>query len=61
MPPRPGAVIALGGGSILSDRVRTALEPHVVVLLDVEAEQAWQRVGGSSEAVGRPARSPAGA
>jgi len=47
----PGAVIALGGGSILSARVRTALEPHVVVLLDIEAEQAWKRVGGSPEAL----------
>jgi shikimate kinase/3-dehydroquinate synthase len=44
----PGAVIALGGGSILSARVRTALEPHVVVLLDIEAEQAWERVGGGA-------------
>jgi shikimate kinase/3-dehydroquinate synthase len=45
---RPGAVIALGGGSILSARVRTALEPHLVVLLDVEAERAWERVAGAS-------------
>jgi shikimate kinase/3-dehydroquinate synthase len=44
----PGAVVALGGGSILSARVRTALEPHVVVLLDVEAELAWERVAGVS-------------
>ncbi len=44
----PGAVIALGGGSILSPRVRTALEPHIVVLLDVEAERAWERVAGAS-------------
>ncbi len=55
---QPGAVIALGGGSILSARVRTALEPHVVVMLDVEAEQAWERVGGAVEvsagALGRP-------
>jgi 3-dehydroquinate synthetase/shikimate kinase len=54
----PGAVIALGGGSILSERVRVALEPHLVVLLDIEAEQAWERVGGSAEAssgaLGRP-------
>jgi shikimate kinase/3-dehydroquinate synthase len=52
-----GAVIALGGGSILSERVRTALEPHVVVLLDVEAERAWERVGAaetSPGALGRP-------
>jgi shikimate kinase / 3-dehydroquinate synthase len=44
---QPGAVIALGGGSILSARVRTALEPHLVVLLDVEAERAWERVAGA--------------
>jgi shikimate kinase / 3-dehydroquinate synthase len=53
----PGAVIALGGGSILSERVRTALEPHVVVLLDVQAERAWERVGApesSAGALGRP-------
>lgn len=54
----PGSVIALGGGSILSERVRVALEPHVVVLLDVEAEQAWERVGTPPEAsageLGRP-------
>jgi shikimate kinase / 3-dehydroquinate synthase len=44
---QPGAVIALGGGAILSARVRTALEPHLVVLLDVEAERAWERVAGA--------------
>jgi shikimate kinase/3-dehydroquinate synthase len=55
---KPGAVIALGGGSILSARVRTALEPHVVVLLDVEAEQAWQRVGGAPETAGGPLGRP---
>ncbi|HEV2975465.1 MAG TPA: bifunctional shikimate kinase/3-dehydroquinate synthase [Solirubrobacteraceae bacterium] len=48
----PGAVIALGGGSILSERVRVALEPHVVVLLDVAAECAWARVGAPPEASG---------
>ena len=42
---KPGAVISLGGGSILSARVRVALEPHAVVLLDIEAEHAWERVG----------------
>jgi shikimate kinase/3-dehydroquinate synthase len=43
---RPGSVIALGGGSILSERVRRALQAHLVVLLDIEAEQAWERVSG---------------
>jgi shikimate kinase/3-dehydroquinate synthase len=51
-----GAVIALGGGSILSERVRDALAPHLVVLLEIEPEQAWDRVRattaeGSSEDV----------
>jgi len=42
------AVIALGGGSVLSEHVRDALEPHLVVLLDIDAERAWERVGGAS-------------
>ena len=42
----PGSVIALGGGSVGSERVRRALEPHLTVLLDVEPELAWARVGG---------------
>jgi shikimate kinase/3-dehydroquinate synthase len=37
--------IALGGGSVLSERVRTALAPHLTVLLDVDAGLAWERVG----------------
>ncbi|MFI4985344.1 MAG: bifunctional shikimate kinase/3-dehydroquinate synthase [Solirubrobacterales bacterium] len=49
---QPGAVIALGGGSVLSERVRRALKDHVVVLLDVDAEQAWERV--SSAGAERP-------
>ena len=42
-----GGAIALGGGSILSERVRKALDRHVVVWLQVDAEQAWQRIAGS--------------
>ncbi|HLM31651.1 MAG TPA: bifunctional shikimate kinase/3-dehydroquinate synthase [Solirubrobacterales bacterium] len=41
-----GEAIALGGGAILSDAVQGALEPHVVVWLDVDAETAWERVAG---------------
>ncbi|HLH15219.1 MAG TPA: bifunctional shikimate kinase/3-dehydroquinate synthase [Solirubrobacteraceae bacterium] len=43
---REGAepVIALGGGSVLSERVREALVHHVTVLLDVDAQTAWRRV-----------------
>jgi 3-dehydroquinate synthetase/shikimate kinase len=54
----PGSVIALGGGSLLSARVRAALEPHLVVLLDVEAEQAWERVAASGEALPGPMQRP---
>lgn len=52
----PGQVIALGGGSILSERVREALEPHVAVLLDVQAEEAWERVSAAAEEPGAPPR-----
>jgi shikimate kinase / 3-dehydroquinate synthase len=38
------AVIALGGGSVLSERVRAALRGHVVVWLDIDAGTAWERV-----------------
>jgi shikimate kinase/3-dehydroquinate synthase len=40
----PGSVIALGGGSVLSARVREALDPHLVVLLELSPELAWERV-----------------
>lgn len=43
-------VIALGGGSVLSGRVRAALSEHVSVLLDVPPERCWERV----ESSGRP-------
>ncbi|MGH2880271.1 MAG: bifunctional shikimate kinase/3-dehydroquinate synthase [Solirubrobacteraceae bacterium] len=50
----PGSVIALGGGSVLSERVREALEAHLTVLLDVSAESAWRRVGEGAAASRRP-------
>ncbi len=40
----PGSVIALGGGSVCSEAVRRALEPHLTVLLDVDPALAWARV-----------------
>jgi len=50
-----GDVIALGGGAVLSERTRAALRRHVAVLLDVDADIAWQRAAGK----GRPlARDP---
>jgi shikimate kinase / 3-dehydroquinate synthase len=42
-----GGAIALGGGSVLSERVRAALDRHVVVWLQVEATQAWERIARS--------------
>ncbi|HYH88255.1 MAG TPA: iron-containing alcohol dehydrogenase [Solirubrobacteraceae bacterium] len=39
----PAPVLSLGGGSVGSERVRAALARHTVVLLDVDAETAWQR------------------
>ncbi len=39
-----GGVIALGGGSILSERVRAALGRHFVVWLQVEPREAWRRI-----------------
>ena len=42
-----GGAIALGGGSVLSERVREALGRHVVVWLQVDAEEAWRRIEGT--------------
>ena len=39
-----GGAIALGGGSVLSERIREALGRHVVVWLQVGAEEAWRRI-----------------
>jgi shikimate kinase/3-dehydroquinate synthase len=42
-----GGVMSLGGGAVLSQRVRRALDRHVVVWLQVSAEEAWRRMEGS--------------
>jgi shikimate kinase/3-dehydroquinate synthase len=47
-------VIALGGGSVLSERVREALAVHTTVLLDISAEAAWRRVGEGVARARRP-------
>jgi shikimate kinase/3-dehydroquinate synthase len=39
-------VVSLGGGAVTSERVQEALRRHTVVLLDVDADTAWQRAGG---------------
>jgi shikimate kinase/3-dehydroquinate synthase len=49
----PGSVIALGGGSVLSGRVRKALEGHLTVLLDVDVEVAWDRTRIAGQQAGR--------
>lgn len=42
-----GGAVALGGGSILSERVRAALERHTVVWLQVDPREAWRRIAHS--------------
>ncbi len=54
----PGSVIALGGGSVLSERVRAALEPHLTVLLDIDAQAAWRRAGAAPARDARSGRWP---
>jgi shikimate kinase / 3-dehydroquinate synthase len=50
-----GGVVALGGGSLGSERVRAALARHTTVLVDVDADTAWRR----AQRRGRPlARDP---
>jgi 3-dehydroquinate synthase len=48
-----GGAIALGGGSVLSERVREALRRHIVVWLQVDAAEAWKRVSGSDRPLAR--------
>jgi len=42
-----GGAIALGGGSVLSERVREALNRHIVVYLEIDAAEAWRRIDGT--------------
>jgi shikimate kinase/3-dehydroquinate synthase len=42
-----GGAIALGGGSVLSERIRAALDRHTVVWLQVDSAEAWRRISGS--------------
>jgi len=41
-------VLALGGGAVLSERTRAALQPHRVVFLEVSLAHAVRRVGLSA-------------
>ncbi len=53
---RAGAadVVALGGGSLQSERVRAALEAHTTALIEVEPALAWRRIGGGRKSCQRP-------
>jgi len=48
-----GGAVALGGGSVLSERVRTALERHTVVWLELDAEEAWRRIAHTDRPLAR--------
>jgi shikimate kinase/3-dehydroquinate synthase len=50
-----GGAIALGGGSVLSERVRDALGRHIVVWLQIDAEEAWRRIEGTDRPLARSA------
>jgi shikimate kinase/3-dehydroquinate synthase len=50
-----GGAIALGGGSVLSERVREALRRHIVVWLQVDAREAWRRIARSDRPLARSA------
>ncbi len=49
----PTAVLSLGGGAVLSARVRELLQRHTVVLLDVDVETAWRRCGNKRRPLAR--------
>jgi shikimate kinase/3-dehydroquinate synthase len=48
------AVISLGGGSVLSERVREALTRHTTVWLDVDPASCWERVANARVPGQRP-------
>jgi shikimate kinase/3-dehydroquinate synthase len=50
-----GGAIALGGGSVLSERVRAALGRHTVVWLAIDAEEAWRRIAHSDRPLAKSA------
>lgn len=48
-----GGVVALGGGAVESERVRSALRDHVTVWCRVEEELAWTRCAGTPRPLAR--------
>jgi shikimate kinase/3-dehydroquinate synthase len=48
------SVIALGGGAVLSEKTRERLRAHAyTVLIDVDVDDAWERVKGSNRPLAR--------
>ncbi len=47
------ATVALGGGSVLSERVRGALSAHTTVLCEVSERTAWRRANGKGRPLAR--------
>jgi shikimate kinase / 3-dehydroquinate synthase len=54
-----GGAIALGGGSVLSARIRAAMGRHTVVWLQVDAAEAWRRIAHSDRPLASSAESVA--
>jgi shikimate kinase/3-dehydroquinate synthase len=52
-----GGAIALGGGSVLSPRIRAAVARHTVVWLQVDATEAWRRIAHSDRPLASSAES----
>ncbi len=48
-----GAVVALGGGAVESERIRTALGGHVTAWCRVEVDAAWERCRDSDRPLAR--------
>ena len=50
----PGpAVVALGGGAVENEAVRSALDDHVVIQVEIDLETAWTRAAGSARPLAR--------
>lgn len=50
---RDARALALGGGALDSERVRTALGAHTVVHLEVDSDEAWRRAAGRGRPLAR--------
>src|SRR4051794_1603879 len=52
----PPAIVALGGGAVLSERVRMALREHTVVFVEVDLDTAWERAAHRNRPLARDRR-----